>query len=90
MLPGGDLCAGLGLLEVDTLIEAVDIINAKPYGNVAVIFTQSGSAASAFQKSVEAGQVGVNMPIPRPPSHVFVYWQQSKRLGYGSCQLLRR
>ncbi|TPX18830.1 uncharacterized protein E0L32_011509 [Thyridium curvatum] len=53
-------------LEADTLEEAVKIINANPYGNGAVVFTRSGPAASSFQKSVQAGQVGVNVPIPVP------------------------
>jgi len=50
-------------LNVDTLDEAIDVINANEYGNGVAIFTKSGSAASKFTKHIEAGQVGVNVPV---------------------------
>ncbi|RDW67762.1 putative methylmalonate-semialdehyde dehydrogenase [Coleophoma cylindrospora] len=53
-------------LNVDTLDEAVDLINANEYGNGVAIFTKSGATATAFQKNIEAGQVGINVPIPVP------------------------
>ncbi|GFF93024.1 methylmalonate-semialdehyde dehydrogenase [Aspergillus udagawae] len=53
-------------LSVDTLEEAVQLLNANEYGNGASIFTQSGSSAAYFQKNVEAGQVGINVAIPVP------------------------
>lgn len=53
-------------METDTLTSAIDVINANNWGNGAVIFTQSGSAASHFTKKIEAGQVGINVPIPVP------------------------
>ncbi|OTA99244.1 hypothetical protein M426DRAFT_68202 [Hypoxylon sp. CI-4A] len=53
-------------LSANTLDEAVAIINANEYGNGAVIFTQSGSAAETFRRSIEAGQVGINVPLPVP------------------------
>ncbi|KAK7222883.1 hypothetical protein V2G26_010886 [Clonostachys chloroleuca] len=53
-------------LEVDTLGQAIDLINSNPYGNGAVVFTRSGAVASAFQRGIEAGQVGINSPIPVP------------------------
>ncbi|KAK9099082.1 hypothetical protein Syun_026127 [Stephania yunnanensis] len=36
------------------------------YGNGASIFTTSGIAARKFQNDIEAGQVGINVPIPAP------------------------
>jgi malonate-semialdehyde dehydrogenase (acetylating)/methylmalonate-semialdehyde dehydrogenase len=51
-------------LNVDSLDEAVDLINANEYGNGVAIFTRSGATATAFQKNIEAGQVGINVPIP--------------------------
>ena len=51
-------------LNVDSLDEAVDLINANEYGNGVAIFTKSGATATAFQKNIEAGQVGINVPIP--------------------------
>ena len=49
-------------LNVDSLDEAVDLINANEYGNGVAIFTRSGATATAFQKNIEAGQVGINVP----------------------------
>ena len=53
-------------LNVDTIEEAIDLINANEYGNGVAIFTRSGSTATRFQKDIEAGQVGINVPIPVP------------------------
>ncbi|KAI6136519.1 methylmalonate-semialdehyde dehydrogenase [Pisolithus sp. B1] len=50
----------------ETLDDALDIINANPYGNGAVIFTQSGATARKFEAEVNVGQVGINVPIPVP------------------------
>ncbi len=51
---------------VDSLEEAIALVNANKYGNGTAIFTQSGAAARKFQHEVEAGQVGINIPIPVP------------------------
>ncbi|OBT60698.1 methylmalonate-semialdehyde dehydrogenase [Pseudogymnoascus sp. 23342-1-I1] len=53
-------------LEVSTLTSAIDLINANEYGNGVAIFTKSGATAQAFQKHIECGQVGINVPIPVP------------------------
>ncbi|KAM5480159.1 aldehyde dehydrogenase (NADP(+)) ald6 [Microsporum audouinii] len=53
-------------LEVDTLDEAIDLINANEYGNGAAVFTRSGPTATKFQRQIEAGQLGINVPIPVP------------------------
>ncbi|KAG6995481.1 calnexin [Physcia stellaris] len=53
-------------INVDTIDEAIELINANPYGNGVAIFTRSGSTAARFQKDIEAGQVGINVPIPVP------------------------
>lgn len=53
-------------LNVDSLDAAVDLINDNEYGNGVAIFTRSGATATSFQKSIEAGQVGINVPIPVP------------------------
>ncbi|XP_045819325.1 methylmalonate-semialdehyde dehydrogenase [acylating], mitochondrial-like isoform X1 [Trifolium pratense] len=53
-------------MEADSLEEALDIINKNKYGNGASIFTTSGVAARKFQTEIEAGQVGINVPIPVP------------------------
>ena len=56
----------LQVLEVDTLDDAVDLLNANPYGNGCAVFTKSGAAARKFTMDVDVGQVGVNVPIPVP------------------------
>ncbi|KAJ1396925.1 Methylmalonate-semialdehyde dehydrogenase [Sesbania bispinosa] len=53
-------------MEADSLEEAINIINQNKYGNGASIFTTSGVAARKFQTEIEAGQVGINVPIPVP------------------------
>ncbi|KAF2277482.1 Methylmalonate-semialdehyde dehydrogenase [Westerdykella ornata] len=53
-------------LNVDTIDEAIDLINANEYGNGTAIFTRSGATAGRFQREIEAGQVGINVPIPVP------------------------
>ena len=53
-------------LNVDTLDEAIELINENEYGNGTAIFTNSGATATRFQKEIEAGQVGINTPIPVP------------------------
>ncbi|HUY82929.1 MAG TPA: CoA-acylating methylmalonate-semialdehyde dehydrogenase [Steroidobacteraceae bacterium] len=51
---------------VDTLAEAIDLINANPFGNGTGIFTQSGAVARKFQNEIDVGQIGINVPIPVP------------------------
>ncbi|CAZ84480.1 unnamed protein product [Tuber melanosporum] len=51
-------------MNVDTFEDAVDLINANKYGNGVAIFTNSGATAARFQRDIEAGQVGINTPIP--------------------------
>lgn len=53
-------------LNCDSLDEAIQIINDNPYGNGTAIFTRSGSVARKFQKEVDVGQIGINVPIPVP------------------------
>ncbi|MCJ1272607.1 hypothetical protein MMC21_000393 [Puttea exsequens] len=53
-------------LNVESMDDAIDLINRNEYGNGVAIFTRSGSSAARFQKEIEAGQVGINTPIPVP------------------------
>jgi len=53
-------------VSVDTLEEAIDLINKNPYGNGTAIFTRSGAAARKYQHEIDVGQVGINVPIPVP------------------------
>ncbi|MCF3964795.1 CoA-acylating methylmalonate-semialdehyde dehydrogenase [Streptomyces fuscigenes] len=68
----------LCVLRTETYEEAIRLINASPYGNGTAIFTRDGGAARRFQLEVEAGMVGVNVPIPVPVGyHSFGGWKDS-------------
>ena len=56
----------LSVVRVESLADAIALINASPYANGTAIFTRSGHAARRFQQDVEVGMVGVNVPIPVP------------------------
>jgi len=56
----------LCVVRVKTLDEAVNLINQNPYANGAAIYTQSGSAARYYAAKIDAGMVGINIPIPVP------------------------
>ena len=56
----------LCVVEVDTLDEAIALVNANPNGNGTGLFTRSGGAARHFQEEIDVGQVGINVPIPVP------------------------
>ncbi|MBG0844407.1 CoA-acylating methylmalonate-semialdehyde dehydrogenase [Pseudomonas chengduensis] len=65
-------------MQVDTLEEAIALVNASPYGNGTSLFTRSGGAARHFQHAIEVGQVGINVPIPVPlPFFSFTGWKGS-------------
>jgi malonate-semialdehyde dehydrogenase (acetylating) / methylmalonate-semialdehyde dehydrogenase len=68
----------LQLLRVGTLEQGIELASAHPYGNGAVLFTRSGEAARRFAEQVEAGMVGINVPIPVPVApHGFGGWKGS-------------
>ena len=65
-------------MAVDTLDEAIALVNRNPYGNGTSIFTNSGGAARKYQHEIEVGQVGINVPIPVPlPFFSFTGWKNS-------------
>ncbi|MFJ8807973.1 CoA-acylating methylmalonate-semialdehyde dehydrogenase [Streptomyces sp. NPDC102490] len=68
----------LCVLRAETYDEGVALINASPFGNGTAIFTRDGGAARRFQLEIEAGMVGVNVPIPVPVGyHSFGGWKDS-------------
>ncbi|MEV5592609.1 CoA-acylating methylmalonate-semialdehyde dehydrogenase [Streptomyces sp. NPDC052496] len=68
----------LSVVRVDTYDEAISLMNSSPWGNGTAIFTRDGGAARRFQLEVEAGMVGVNVPIPVPVGyHSFGGWKDS-------------
>ncbi|AXR06516.1 CoA-acylating methylmalonate-semialdehyde dehydrogenase [Salinimonas sediminis] len=61
-----------------SLEDALTLVNNNPYGNGTSIFTNSGAAARKYQREVEVGQVGINVPIPVPlPFFSFTGWKNS-------------
>ncbi|MBJ7594500.1 MAG: CoA-acylating methylmalonate-semialdehyde dehydrogenase [Candidatus Dormibacteraeota bacterium] len=68
----------LAVLRVATYEDAVRLVNDNPYGNGVAIFTRDGGAARRFQFEVQAGMVGVNVPIPVPVAYYsFGGWKSS-------------
>jgi len=68
----------LCVVRVGSYDEAVELVNAHVYGNGVSIFTRDGDAARNFVQNIQAGMVGVNIPIPVPMAfHSFGGWKQS-------------
>jgi malonate-semialdehyde dehydrogenase (acetylating)/methylmalonate-semialdehyde dehydrogenase len=68
----------LGIVRVDTYDEAVQLVNDNSFGNGAAIFTRDGGVARQFQFDVQAGMVGINVPIPVPVAYYsFGGWKNS-------------
>jgi len=68
----------LTVMRVKTYDEAVALVNDNPYGNGTAIFTRDGGAARQFQFEVNAGMVGINVPIPVPVAYYsFGGWKSS-------------
>jgi malonate-semialdehyde dehydrogenase (acetylating)/methylmalonate-semialdehyde dehydrogenase len=68
----------LSVLRAADYPEAIRVVNASPWGNGAAVFTTSGAAARAFETDVDAGMVGINVPIPVPVAqHSFGGWKAS-------------
>ena len=68
----------LSVVRVADLDEALRLVNAHEFGNGAAVFTRDGDTARAFAHGVQAGMVGVNVPIPVPMAfHSFGGWKHS-------------
>jgi malonate-semialdehyde dehydrogenase (acetylating)/methylmalonate-semialdehyde dehydrogenase len=68
----------LSVSRVQTYDQAVDLVNRNPWGNGVALFTRDGGAARQFIFEVEAGMVGINVPIPVPVAYYsFGGWKQS-------------
>jgi malonate-semialdehyde dehydrogenase (acetylating)/methylmalonate-semialdehyde dehydrogenase len=68
----------LSIMRAPTLDEAITMANRSEYGNMAVIFTDSGNAVRRFSRTVQAGMQGVNVGVPAPMA-VFPFsgWKKS-------------
>jgi malonate-semialdehyde dehydrogenase (acetylating)/methylmalonate-semialdehyde dehydrogenase len=68
----------LGVTRAADLDDAIELINAGSYGNMACLFTSSGRAARRFRYGVEAGNVGINVGVAQPmASFPFSGWGDS-------------
>jgi malonate-semialdehyde dehydrogenase (acetylating) / methylmalonate-semialdehyde dehydrogenase len=68
----------LCVVRAETYDEAIELINSSKWGNGTAVFTRDGGAARRFQLEVEAGMVGINVPIPVPVGyHSFGGWKDS-------------
>jgi malonate-semialdehyde dehydrogenase (acetylating)/methylmalonate-semialdehyde dehydrogenase len=68
----------LSVVRSSSLEEAIALINRNPYANGAAIFTGSGHEARRFQREVEVGMIGINVPIPVPMAfYSFGGWKDS-------------
>jgi malonate-semialdehyde dehydrogenase (acetylating) / methylmalonate-semialdehyde dehydrogenase len=56
----------LTILRVKSLDEAIERVNASPFGNSASLYTTSGGASRVFRKRIEAGMLGINLGVPAP------------------------
>ena len=69
------------IVGVNTLDEAITLINNNPFGNGTGIFTQSGAVARKFQNEIDVGQVGINVPIPVPVPYFSFTGSRGSKLG---------
>ena len=68
----------LAVVRVDSLLEAIELINRSSFANGTAIFTSSGQAARTFQRQVQVGMIGINVPIPVPMAfYSFGGWKES-------------
>ena len=68
----------LSVVRVQSFDDALDVIAENQYGNGVAVFTRDGGTARQFQKNVQAGMVGINVPIPVPVGyHSFGGWDDS-------------
>jgi malonate-semialdehyde dehydrogenase (acetylating) / methylmalonate-semialdehyde dehydrogenase len=57
------------VVRAGSLDEAIALSNAHPLGNGAVLYTRSGAAAAKFEREIECGMPGVNVPVPSPVAY---------------------
>ena len=69
------------IVGVNSLDEAITLVNNNPFGNGTGIFTQSGAAARKFQSEIDVGQVGINVPIPVPVPFFSFTGSRGSKLG---------
>jgi malonate-semialdehyde dehydrogenase (acetylating) / methylmalonate-semialdehyde dehydrogenase len=68
----------LSLIHVETIEQAIALVNSGQYGNMACLFTSSGAAARKFRYEAEAGNIGINIGVAAPMAFFpFSGWKES-------------
>lgn len=68
----------LSLIHVNTIDEAIQLVNSGQYGNMACLFTSSGAAARKFRSEANAGNIGINIGVAAPMAFFpFSGWKES-------------
>ena len=68
----------LGLIHVETIDDAIELINGGRYGNMACLFTSSGASARKFRYEAEIGNIGINIGVAAPMAFFpFSGWKDS-------------
>ncbi|GAC1404084.1 MAG: CoA-acylating methylmalonate-semialdehyde dehydrogenase [Ktedonobacteraceae bacterium] len=68
----------LSLMHAETIDEAIDLVNAGSYGNMACLFTSSGASARKFRYEAQAGNIGINIGVAAPMAFFpFSGWKDS-------------
>ncbi|MCB0162998.1 MAG: CoA-acylating methylmalonate-semialdehyde dehydrogenase [Anaerolineae bacterium] len=68
----------LSVMRTTDVDEAVRLVNDRSFGNMACIFTSSGSAARKFRYEADAGNIGINIGVAAPMAYFpFSGWNES-------------
>lgn len=68
----------LSLIHANTIDEAIELVNAGSYGNMACLFTSSGASARKFRYEAQAGNIGINIGVAAPMAFFpFSGWKDS-------------
>jgi malonate-semialdehyde dehydrogenase (acetylating)/methylmalonate-semialdehyde dehydrogenase len=68
----------LAVVRADDFEAAIDLVNKHEFGNGTAIFTRDGDSARNYAHRVQAGMIGINVPIPVPMAfHSFGGWKRS-------------
>jgi malonate-semialdehyde dehydrogenase (acetylating)/methylmalonate-semialdehyde dehydrogenase len=68
----------LSLMHVDSIEEAIELVNSGHYGNQASLFTSNGAAARKFRYEAQAGNIGINIGVAAPMAFFpFTGWRES-------------
>ncbi|MBZ5622567.1 MAG: CoA-acylating methylmalonate-semialdehyde dehydrogenase [Acidobacteriia bacterium] len=68
----------LSVMRVETLDDAINLVNRSPFGNATAIFTSSGKSAREYSSRCEVGMVGINVGVAAPMAFFpFAGWKNS-------------